>query len=873
MRSRNLLFITLLAVCHLQVGGQALTNGLPPAQKEHSDAGATQSSVALPLNAASLPDDPGQELMPVAEPETPPQTGVPVEIQAHEQTLAGNVWTLTGDVVIHYRAYWIRADKIVYDRATTELHADGHVQVTGGPYDVLIRASHGDMRLNMHTARFYNVTGSEGLRSLGRTQVYSTSNPLLFSGRVLLENGEGNYRVVDGSFTNCHLPHPDWRILSRSIRLHDGQASTSNSLFDFLGMPIFYLPYLRHPANPNERTSGLLIPVVSTGSSIRGYTFGEQVYWAINRSMDMVVGSEYFSKRGWAPNGDFRFKGFGFNHLNVRWNALLDRGIEDEIETPVPPASSRRAALPADGASDLPVLTGGVRVNQGGVDVDAEGRRDLSPNTRIAGNTEYLSSYVYRLVFNDNYAQAISSQVSSVVGFTHNHNGFVPSGSMQRFQTFASTANGDEVKILHLPSARYDVLPRPLGSSPFYWWLGSSAAFLNRSEPGFHSRNVGRLDFYPHISLPFSGGGWSVTPEAALRDTFYTISQTPDLTGANGGIPSISHDPLNRTDIEAGVDIRPPALERDFGLPFWHRELRHVIEPEITYRYVGGIGPKARNVLQFDTTDIATNTNEAGFSFEQRFYLKPTDERPCKPENDNAEDDSEPDITDSPSPCPAPAREWVSWQIAQEFYIDSNFGGALIPGRRNVFASALDLTPVTFLTSPRNISPLISRLRFQAIDNLRIEWDLDYDPKAGRTDADNLYAGYSWGKTTIGLEHSLLDAVDENTGTASTTLKSQQVHPFLSIGKPSGNGFNLAVNGGYDFVQHAVQYAGVQAAYNWDCCGLTLGYRRFELGTSGTVGRDETQWLYSFTLANFGGVGDIRRANSVFRDPSLPPAY
>jgi LPS-assembly protein len=66
-----------------------------------------------------------------------------------------------------------------------------------------------------------------------------------------------------------------------------------------------------------------------------------------------------------------------------------------------------------------------------------------------------------------------------------------------------------------------------------------------------------------------------------------------------------------------------------------------------------------------------------------------------------------------------------------------------------------------------------------------------------------------------------------------------------------------------------LQYAGVQAVYNWNCCGLSLGYRRFALGTL----RDETQWLYSFTLASFGSVGDIRRSNSVFRDPSLPPAY
>jgi LPS-assembly protein len=95
------------------------------------------------------------------------------------------------------------------------------------------------------------------------------------------------------------------------------------------------------------------------------------------------------------------------------------------------------------------------------------------------------------------------------------------------------------------------------------------------------------------------------------------------------------------------------------------------------------------------------------------------------------------------------------------------------------------------------------------------------------------------------------------------------LQPFLTIGKQSSVGFNFAANGGYDFVLGQLQYAGVQAIYNWDCCGLTFGYRRFQLGSV----RDETQYLYSFTLANFGSVGDIRRSNSIFRDPTLPPAY
>ncbi len=268
------------------------------------------------------------------------------------------------------------------------------------------------------------------------------------------------------------------------------------------------------------------------------------------------------------------------------------------------------------------------------------GRKDLSPATRVAGATEYLSSYVYRLVFDDNYSQAISSQVASDVVLTHNHNGMMPSVWLDRFQSFASTTNGNEVKILRLPLLRYDVLDRPLGSSPLYWGLGSSLGYLNRSEPFFHSRNVGRLDFYPHLSMPFTAGGWSFVPEVALRDTAYTISQTPSLTGPSR-VPTISHSALNRTDLEASIDIRPPALERDFELPFWHRELRHVIEPELNYRYVGGIGAKARNVLLFDTTDIATDVNEAGFSLTQRFYLRPTGERPCATGNDAKADDDE----------------------------------------------------------------------------------------------------------------------------------------------------------------------------------------------------------------------------------------
>jgi len=854
MRLRNFVFITMLALCHPLLWGQALTNTAPPAGQQAGSAAAPAS--VSPHGAelsSSLPNDPGQEILPLAQPEPEAASGVPVVWEAQHQSRVGTIWTLTGEVVVHYRDYILRADKVVYDQSTTQLDAEGHLQVSGGPNDVLIYADYGDMRLNTHTARYFSVHGSQGVRTQGNRAIYSTTTPFFFTGRVVLENGEGHYRIIDGTITNCRLPRPDWQIISRSIKLQDGKASTTNALFKFLGVPLFYLPYLRHPVDETGRESGLLIPVISTGSSVRGYTFGEQFYWAINRSMDMIAGTEYYSKRGWAPNGDFRYKGPGLDHATVRLNALLDRGVEQPISY---------------GSSTMKLI------NQGGLDIHVLGRKDLTTETRLAVNIDYLSSYIYRLVFNDNFLQAVSSDVRSNISLTQANKGFVPSLSLERFQSFAGTTginetttaiNGNQARILHLPSLRFDVPDRPLDSPKLYWGMGSSLSYLDRSEPAaiptgtsFHARNAGRLDIYPHLFLPLSAGGWNLAAEAAVRETAYTLSQVPDLIGVNGGTPFISHDAFNRGDFEVSVDLRAPVAERDFALSHWNRVMRHVIEPEITYRYVGGIGSREVNVLLVDTTDIATNTDEMGYSLTQRFYLRPAVSKPCPSAGDETD----------PKGCPEQQREWASWQIAQKFYIDPNFGGALIPNRRNVFDATLDMTGIAFLTSPRNLAPVTSRMRFEAIDNLRIQWDLDYDPKSGQFDADNLLAGYSWGRTTVGVGHSLLNAVDES-GAAATTIKSQLLQPFLTIGKPSGNGFNLAANGGYDYSLNALQYAGVQALYNWNCCGLTFGYRRFNLGAI----RNETQWLYSFTLANFGSVGDIRRSNSAFRDPYLPPAY
>ena len=64
---------------------------------------------------------------------------------------------------------------------------------------------------------------------------------------------------------------------------------------------------------------------------------------------------------------------------------------------------------------------------------------DFTPNTRVAANVEYLSSYIYKLVFNDNYTQAVSSEVLAPWASRTITMGSFPPATLDRLQTFASS--------------------------------------------------------------------------------------------------------------------------------------------------------------------------------------------------------------------------------------------------------------------------------------------------------------------------------------------------------------------------------------------------------------------------------------------------
>ena len=510
----------LLAFCHVRTNAQALIMRFPPGQsgihlilfdaaKMQSGTSTTpsQNSVTSASNDtftsdANLPDSPqaATENIPIAEPIPAPPAGVPVTIRARHQERRGDVYDLRGGVEIDYEDYVILADHATYNTATGQVDADGHLQVTGGRDNEDFAADHGTVNLNLQTGHFYNVIGSVGvihpaspasayipkiygLPPSSNRSLYTSTNPFLISAKELIKKGPESYELIDGSMTSCRLPRPDWRILAPQIIVDDGTAKARNADFQVLDKPVLFLPYVTHGVDTDARQSGFLIPSLEVGSSIKGTVVGEQYYWVINRSTDLLVGFQYYSLRGWEQNAEFRYKGLGQDFVHGRYNGVEDRGLAPNY------------------------------VNQGGQDTIVTARHDMTSYTRFVTNSEYLSSYVYRQVFAPNYSQAVSSEVKSWAFLTHEKDGFASTFDTERYEKFASDTSGDEIRIFHLPRIEFDAVDHELGSSGALAGGEASFGFLTRSEPYYQSHHVGRLDLFPHITMPLDCGWMDHSPD------------------------------------------------------------------------------------------------------------------------------------------------------------------------------------------------------------------------------------------------------------------------------------------------------------------------------------------------------------------------
>jgi LPS-assembly protein len=481
--------------------------------------------------------------------------------------------------------------------------------------------------------------------------------------------------------------------------------------------------------------------------------------------------------------------------------------------------------------TDFDLIVSGIKSTQpespSGVKINLLARSDLGNGWEARGNVDYLSSFAYLQQFTQSFNEAVFSETHSVGYVTKHWSDFGVDFVAQRNVNFESTTPGDTIEIRKLPSAEFTQREHQFDLNKWPIWFGfdSSAGLLNRSQPGFETAQfVDRLDFAPHVTTAFRWHDIQLTPTFGIRETEYGQSTL------NGFVAS---QDILRSSRDLTAILSLPGLERIFNAPKWIGEkVKHVIEPRIEYKYVTGIDQNFSKIIRFDEMDLLTNTNQMEFSLTNRLLAK----------------DANGTVTDL-----------LSWQVRWDRFFDPTFGGAVQycggPSQpacqRNVIASELALTGFEFLDQPRAYSPVVSVLRFQSRVNL--EWRMDWDPLTKTITNSSVSVDGRIKKYFFGVGHALIH-------TNPVLLPpANQVSGMIGYGNANSRGWNYRFDIHYDYRASVLQYWQAYVTYNTDCCGISVEYRRFSIGT-----RDDSQIQVAFAVSNVGTFGTLKRQERIF---------
>jgi LPS-assembly protein len=729
-----------------------------------------------------------------------PSAGGEATLEADQQRQSGRTFYADGHVDVRYENVRLRADHVEYNEEAQVVMARGNVQL-----DYLTQHIEADdARYELKTGRgvFHHVRATFAIQRRPTPTLLLSPNPLSFEAEQAERLNEDTYRVSKAWFTVCDPDRPVWKFYAPESTVElKKSVHLENGNFRILSIPVLYLPYATFPAE-KQRSSGFMIPEPGE-SSRKGYVFGDAFYWAPTDWMDTTLGASYYSKRGWSQKGELRIRPWENARLNASYFGVIDRGI--------PQAS-------------------GPPIKQGGHETQLLFTALLPGGWRAVADLDQLTSLTFRLAFSETFAQAVNSEVRNSAFLTNNFRGFSLNIAALSYENFLSATPQTSITLRAAPEVRFSSVDQAFFSRvPLYFSFSAFTGAVHRAEtvtpftsPGF----VERSEFAPTVTMPLHWGPWlDATSSFTFRSTYY------DGQMRNGVFVDQS---LFRNTGEISVDIRPPTIERVWsgdGDTKW----KHVLEPDIVYSYATGVNAFGRFV-RFDEDETLTDTNEFEYSLTERLLRRS--------ENGNTE-------------------ELVTWKIAQKYFFDPTFGGALITGQRNVFRTLDLLSPFAFADTVRHLSPIVSELTIEPGKRYDTQFIVNYDPIRNRLTAiGTLLKLKPYKESFLTLAHfsTLNLPVDPSPPPVNFEQRSNQVRALLGYGDVNRRGWNASFGASYDITQQTFQNQLAQVNYNGSCCGIGFEVRRFSFGTI----RNENLYMGVFRIANLGSVGNLRRQEKIF---------
>jgi len=704
-----------------------------------------------------------------------------------------------GQVVFEFPNATLKADTVDYDKEKDIATATGRVYYRDYENDEVLYASSATYSTETESGEFKDVRGYMKAKIVARPGVLTSKEPFYFEA-ARVEKMPEKYVLHDSFITDCEMPRPWWTMNSTTVDYYPrDHAVAHNAVYHFRGIPVFYFPWFHKSLKTEPRKSGFLTPNIGN-SSTRGFMFGVGYYQTLGRSMDVTYVLQDFTKRGYAHDVEFRGRPTQGSDFNLIFYGVQDRGV-----------LQNGTLLKAPGYSITG--TGGIKFGKGWV---------------ARASVDYLSSYLFHQQFTDSFTQAIISEAQSM-GYLEKHFGaYTFDASASRTENFLNVTPGNSVEVRSLPETELNTGYQQLsgGPLPVYYSLHAGAGLFHRVQPRpqgqpapyYYSTSQfsARADLEPSLATALHFAGFTLLPEATLHERYYT------QTISNYVVSSTN---LLRSAPEGKVDLIFPSIARIFNRKtIFGDKLKHVIEPRVRYDYVTGV-PDFNNTLLFDPSDLLTNTREMQFGLTNRIYAK----------RGNT------------------VSEIFSWDLSSKYYFDPTFGGALIPGQRNVFASELNLSGFSFLDGRRRTSPIVSTLRASPILGLSLAWQGDYDPDTQRIVNSSVSANVRFHRYFITAGS---DQIRPNPDIAPP---ANQFRSTFGFGDNNRKGWNAAFSMVYDYRSSLLEYGIAQVTYNTSCCGFSMQVRRLDFGTVA-----ENQYLASFSIANVASVGTLKKQERIF---------
>ncbi|MGC2000906.1 MAG: putative LPS assembly protein LptD, partial [Candidatus Acidiferrales bacterium] len=247
-------------------------------------------------------------------------------LEAKQQRQVGRIYYADGDVDVRYQNTRLRADHVEYNEDTQVVTARGHVQLD---YETQhVEAEDARYEVNTGHGTFHHVRATFAIQRRPTPTLLISPNPIYFEAEDAERVDPTTYRVHKAWMTVCKPDRPTWKFYAPEATVYmKTSVHLENGNFRLFSVPVLYLPYATFPAE-KQRTSGLLIPDIGDSTS-KGFIFGDAVYWAPTDWADLTLGTNYYSRRGWAQRGDLRMRPWENARLDVTYTGVVDRGLRE----------------------------------------------------------------------------------------------------------------------------------------------------------------------------------------------------------------------------------------------------------------------------------------------------------------------------------------------------------------------------------------------------------------------------------------------------------------------------------------------------------------------------------------------------------------